>query len=414
MMKKILTMLLSVAVAFGLWLYVITVVSPGSSDTIYNIPLIITGDTVLEAKGAKGGLMITSDIDDIQVDLHLSGNRSDLIQVNASNIVLKADVSGIDKPGRHSIDYTITWPGNVADNAFVVESRYPERIVITVEKINAVKLPVEIRYNGEVPEGFMTDKDNMELDYQEIVVTGPASEVEKLSYVTIEVDLTNRRDTIDQQLPYVLRDAEGTPVETLRCTPNAQQVHIRLPIQRCKELPLKLNFIPGGGATEQTIRYEMDITSLMVAGSEADLEGLEYIELGTVDLADYLEATTLTFPIALEQGLTNISGDTEVTVKLDFPNLKIRELTVENLMFEKLPAGMKAEFVNNKVKIRLRGPAAEIDALNPEDITLWVDLSSAQVGINTYPVRLALAKNFTNVGMLKDPQSKVYVNVTKG
>ena len=43
MKSKILTFLLSVLFAFGLWLYVITVVSPDSSGTIGDIPVTMVG-----------------------------------------------------------------------------------------------------------------------------------------------------------------------------------------------------------------------------------------------------------------------------------------------------------------------------------------------------------------------------------
>ena len=44
MKNKVLTALFSLAVAFGLWLYVITVVSPGSEATFYNIPVVFQGE----------------------------------------------------------------------------------------------------------------------------------------------------------------------------------------------------------------------------------------------------------------------------------------------------------------------------------------------------------------------------------
>ena len=40
MRNKILSGLLSLVIAFGLWLYVITYVSPGSEETYYNIPVV--------------------------------------------------------------------------------------------------------------------------------------------------------------------------------------------------------------------------------------------------------------------------------------------------------------------------------------------------------------------------------------
>ena len=79
MKNKIWSIFLSLAIAFVLWFYVITVVSPGSTDTIYDIPVVFEGETVLTE---DRGMMITSFGDNIQVDLKLSGNRTDLAKVN--------------------------------------------------------------------------------------------------------------------------------------------------------------------------------------------------------------------------------------------------------------------------------------------------------------------------------------------
>ena len=76
MKNKILSMLLSVILAFALWYYVITVVSPGSTDTFYDIPVVLVGETALEERG----LMVTS-VGNTTVDLTLSGNRSELNQL---------------------------------------------------------------------------------------------------------------------------------------------------------------------------------------------------------------------------------------------------------------------------------------------------------------------------------------------
>ena len=46
--SKIWTLLLSFVVAFGLWLYVITVVSPESEETYYDIPVTYQNDILEE------------------------------------------------------------------------------------------------------------------------------------------------------------------------------------------------------------------------------------------------------------------------------------------------------------------------------------------------------------------------------
>ena len=45
MKNKIWSLLLSLALATSLWLYVITTVSPGSTATIDNVPVVFEGET---------------------------------------------------------------------------------------------------------------------------------------------------------------------------------------------------------------------------------------------------------------------------------------------------------------------------------------------------------------------------------
>ena len=87
MKNKIYAALLSLACAFCLWLYVISAVSPGSTDTYYNIPIVWEGESLLN----ENGLMVTA-VSSNTVNLKLSGNRSDLSRVNSGNITIKPEM----------------------------------------------------------------------------------------------------------------------------------------------------------------------------------------------------------------------------------------------------------------------------------------------------------------------------------
>ena len=84
MKNKILTILLSLAIAFGLWIYVITVEQPESETTYYNIPVVLQNESILTERG----LMITSERP--SVTLHLSSTRTNLNQLNENNIMPQA------------------------------------------------------------------------------------------------------------------------------------------------------------------------------------------------------------------------------------------------------------------------------------------------------------------------------------
>jgi len=166
MKSKFTSILLSVAIAFGLWMYVITSVSPGSEETYYNIPVVMDGEALL----AERNLMIT-ETSGSSATLKLSGNRSDLYKLNRENITLKATLSGILEEGTHMVGYSISYPGNVAQNAFEVLSQSPKYISVTVEKRVTKEVPVEVKWIGSTPEGFMSDRENRVLDYADLTVS---------------------------------------------------------------------------------------------------------------------------------------------------------------------------------------------------------------------------------------------------
>ena len=88
MKNKLISIGIAILIAFGLWMYVITEVSPNSEWTYYDVPVKLEGETVLKERQ-----LIITGISDTSVDLTLSGNRSDLNQLNSANITLKADMT---------------------------------------------------------------------------------------------------------------------------------------------------------------------------------------------------------------------------------------------------------------------------------------------------------------------------------
>lgn len=400
MKSKILSALLSVFFAFGLWLYVITVVSPGTTDTINDISVSLVNESALEDRN----LIITA-ISSTNVDLTLTGNRSDLVEVNASNITLKADLSRIYDPGVHRLEYSISWPGSVADNAFTVENKYPAYVTVTVEKKVTKEIPVEIVWNGSVPTDFMSDKENVFMDHENIIIKGPSSVVEKISHAEITVDLNDQRESLDQNYRITLCDKEHAPVDAELITVNVQEVNVKLTIHKVKEVPLVVTIVDGGGATSKTASYEILPKSIKVSGTEAALDDLNQINLGTIKLADYPEAQLLTFGITLPDGVTNQSNVTEAKVDLKFPGLSIREfvITGEQIKIENVPEGLEAVLITENLTIIVRGPMTDINRMTIRDITVSVDFTDAPMGTSTYKVTVTFPDSFSAVGALGKP-----------
>ena len=399
MKRKIGSMLLSIACAFALWLYVITSVSPGSTDTYYNIPIVWEGESVLNERG----LMVTA-VSSNTVNLRLSGNRSDLSKVNSGNITIKADLSNIREPGSQiRITYsTPSFPGDVASNAFVIESKEPDCIYVTVVRRVSKTVPVEVVWVGTTAEGFMIDRENRTLDYPEVTVTGPESVVNTIEKATITVDLDGRRESISESYNYTLCDGNGDPVDAKLITTDVEQIRLDVTIRRVKDLRLTYTLNPGGGANEENTTVKLSADTIRVSGSEAALENLgDTLSIGTINLADITRSTVLTFGLSLPEGVTNLTGITEVTADISFHGLSTKEMTVEQIQSVNIPEGLTVELITEKLAVTLRGPTELISKVTPEDVTAVVDFTGAEVGTSTFKTSLALSSGFESLGTLK-------------
>ena len=395
MKSKVWSLLISVVVAVTLWTYVITTVSPNSKTTIADIPVAFSGETwLLENRN----LIVTSGLD-TTVDLEVSGNRSDLNKLSRSNMTLKVDLTKVYEAGKVNLTYSIGTPPDVPASAITVEGRYPATVELNVEKRLTQEIPVNVVFEGAVPEDFIADTENAVLDYPVVNIKGPASVVELVKQARIDVDLNERTESLSENYRYTLCDEEGNPVDVEQITTDVAEVHLDVKIQRFREIALKMNMIYGGGASEGYTRCVIKPDRIRVSGSDAVLEDLTELVLGTVNFAELTENTQMTLPINLPEGVTNLTGITEVTVDVSFVGLNIKEFTTENIKVINVPEGLKYELMSEVMKVTLRGPVGMINQLQPQDIEVIVDLTGKEVGASTVKATIALkGDQFSAVG----------------
>ena len=404
MKRRVLYVLLSVVVAFGLWLYVITVVSPESKDTFHGIRVELINEEALHEKRL---MVITDNIP--TVTLELQGNRSDLSKLNPASITVVADLSKINRAGEQDLYYSVNVPGN----SISIENQSPSSIKVMVVERSSKEIPVVVSYNGKVPEGFLTDRENQTLDYETVTVTGPASVIDKITQASIVVNLEGQRESIHQSYQYTLCDAKGNAVDAGNVVTDVKEINLTLKIQRVKEIQLGLTVIPGGGATEQTAQITLSHTSIQVSGSEQILEQLEdTLIIGQLDLAELTGDTDKVYTFKLPEGVTNLSmPNNEVTVTVKFPGLKTKTLRITDIRPRNVPAGMMAEIMTKELTITIRGPEEQINALTETDVVVIVDFADAEAGTATTFPALIYVTNAEDCGAVG--VHSVYAKVTE-
>ena len=394
--NKLGSILLSVAIAFSLWLYVVTNISIEDERTYHDIPVAFEGEIALEERG----LMITYGTD-ASVDLRLYGARTNLNKLTSSNITIKVNLARIYDVGQVEVDYDISYPGDVPSNAFTELNKNPSTIKLVVEQRVSKEIPVEIAYRGSVSDEYLCDLDNAVLDREMVTVVGPASSIDKIAKAVIDVNLDGQTSSILDYFQYTLCDAAGEPVDAALVVADATQIRMELIIQRFKELDVTYTLVEGGGADADDVTITLDTPVIRVSGSDALLEQLTEINLGTINLASIKEDTNLAYSITLPEGVINLSGVNEINVDVKFHGLTTREFTVENIRVIGVPGGMEYELVTKRLTVVMRGPTAVINQMTDQDLLVTADLSGKDSG--TFMVNASVGTvgtAFNSVGAL--------------
>ena len=397
--NKIYSAILSLVIAFGLWLYVVNNVSSETDITFDGIPVVKEG----EAKLTEQNLIVTS-ISNSTVSMNLAGSREDLNKIDKSNTSVKIDLSKITEPGEKiPLNYTPSYPADVSPSAFDVSEKNPAQIYVSVDYRRSFEIPVQVKWTGTRSENYIYDTENYLLDNTVVTITGPATVADQIHHAAIEVDLTNRSESISESFRYTLCDAQGNPVDARQITTNVEEIRLDAQIQRIKDMDLVADIIYGGGATKDNTLIKLEPETIRVSGGEAVLAELgDTYTVCTINLADIEKSTKdLRYTIALPEGVTNQTGVSEVVLTVVYTGLKTREFTIDNFQMINVPQGMEAEIINANLTIKVRGPEEEIAALKERDITAVVDFSAAEVGTATYKATIIFGDKFSHVGALK-------------
>ncbi len=398
MKGKIVAALLSLLAAFSLWLYVITVVSPDSEAT-FDVYVKVDNDSILKEKG----LMLNPE-QKPTVHLKLSGNRSDLIKLTNDNITVKVDAAKIQDYNLNQqvqLNYTITYPGNVPNNAITVISRNPDYIELDIWPYAEKTVSLEPMYVGEREDGYMIS--GAVFGSPQLHISGPKEMVDRVASAKVEIDLTGVKEPISKEMTFRYYDAQGQVVDddfiVSEELGSKQQVQVDLMVQRGKEIPITVELIAGGGATKNHCTVTLSHKILRVSGSEEKLADLTELKLDPIDLSQVLDTATFERDVVLPAGISNVTGVDKITVTVTVNGLATVRLPVGN--FQAKNTNLNADIYTEVLQVTFRGPENVIDKLTSEDVTAYADFTGLSSGTySQVPVLFAFDSRFANVGAI--------------
>lgn len=406
--SKWLNILMSVLLAVLFWLYVRAELDPSQTSWFYHVPVEITGSTVLTRQG-----LTVANLSQSTVDLRIEGPASVLDSLSRSrkDLSVTLDVSKCTE-GENKLVYTPNWPVNINTDSIVTIDRDPETITVTVEKLYTSSFNVEFQLKGTVADGYQAG--TPAINPETVVVSGPAEQVSRVKKVVAVLETEDLDQRFAGDLPLILLDENGEQITDAEVTLDSPTAYVVLPVVVVKDVPLTVNFQPGGGATIDDITYEINPKSLMVSGAESDMESLSEISLGSVDLSKVVGTNTFTFPIDLDASLENVTGSTSATVTVTVNGLDTRSFDVDNIQMVNIPGGYQVTLATQVRTVKVRGKQEDLNNIDASQLSIVADLSDVDF-TGLYSVPASKVKVYLNadssVGVIGD--YTVVVNVSR-
>lgn len=400
--KRWVCVLLSVLLAIAFWAYVRAAVDPSGTVNIHNVRVETTGANVLASQGLAVS-EITPQVVELQVEGPTSA-RTNLLR-NRSGLYVRVDVSSCVE-GENTLRWREVWPEGVNTDDLTAQR---STVTVKVEKLYSKTFDIRFRLEGKVAGDYQMGTPAIEP--AEVVVSGPVEQVNQVDRVEAVLRTAELSERFAGDLELIPVDKQGKSLADLELTLSAESAYVVVPVVMTKKVPLTVNLLPGGGATREDAKIDIDPPTIVVSGAEADLEGLEEISLGSISLSDVVGTNTFTRPIALDPSLTNESGLTTATVKVTVEGLDTEVFAVNNIRTTSPPEGYTADLVTQSVLVTVRGPAEDLANIDASQIRVVANLS----GVTTEGNQQVLARVYLDgtgtVGVIGE--YSVSVNISR-
>ena len=390
--SKLFWIIVSLLGSICLWVYVTSVETEVTETTLYGLQVQFVGEDALrESKG-----LIISDVSADTVQVTLQGSIRELSKLDERNVTAYIDVTELEA---RSYSYTVQlqFPDSVNASDVSIIRRVPDNITFTVENVKQRTIDVMGVFNGTVAEGYVSEP--ITTNPSTIDIYGAESVINQVAYALVTIDRQDVSSTITYDSTYQLIDTEGNIMETDGITMSTDQVQVTMVVNVTKEVALSVDILDGGGASVENAVVDIEPSSILLSGDAQQLEGINRIVLSTIDLSLVDDTFEETYTIILDNGITNESGVTEATVTVTIRGLEKTEMTIDNINIIGQTEGTTATLMTQSITVTLRGPAAILEQVRPEDVRAEADMTnfnnrSGQVSV---PVRIYV-DGFESVG----------------
>lgn len=373
-------MLISLVLAFGIWIWVAIEKSPVVETTISSVPVKIDLENSVPAQLN----LQTFGQTEFYVDVTISGKRFVVSTVKPEDITVVAQTNYVDSAGTKSLQLKASVNNSKDFEITGLSQNYIDVYFDTYKEAEFAVTPRIIAPNDQtVVDGCILG--SVVFSQNTVVVNGPSAEVNKVTGVVAETTLSaplSATTTTQPEIKLLTEDDET--LSNIQIDTGDTAITMTMPVLKKVVLPTTVTFKNApAGYLNDNVPVTVSPSKVEAAVPVEKINEITSISVGTVDFAE-LDAGYNVFNFKAsditEYTITNSKTKFKVTVNMSGKTSATFTVPAENISITGQKDGFSSTVIPSTIyNVRVIGTADEIAALTNNMLYVELDLKEYEI-----------------------------------
>jgi YbbR domain-containing protein len=367
---------LSVALAFGVWMFIIDTEHPTRTG-------VFPVDIPVEPVNMPEGLTLGGPLGDVALRIEASENLWD--QFTASDFRATVNLLGA-QVGSQDVQVQVE-PLGERNGLRIIEviptlhsaGGPPGTVHVELKPLVSQVVPVSLDLAGAPPMGYELSTPSVKPE--QVVVSGPEDLVSRVAAAVASVDLSGVVSDVRQSFSLLPRDDSGFIVAGVTLDPSSVDIEIAVEQKRFSRLVVVSPSLTGSPAAGYNVTaVEVDPASVTLMGPLELLNVTSFVVTDDIDITGATsDITRIVNIVGLARGVS-ISGSAAATVRVSIAAGEGEATFGVAPQWLGLASDLRVVSVTSLVEVKLQGELPTLRNVSPDQVTVSVDLSGLAAG----------------------------------
>ncbi|HUF53093.1 MAG TPA: CdaR family protein [Dehalococcoidia bacterium] len=368
---------LSVVLAFAIWIFVTDSENPTRTRLL---PI----DIPVQPVNVGDDVAIADDIPPVRVRITVPDDVFG--DLGAGDFEATADLTGYGVGTHEAVPVEVE--ALTTRGGLRIVDIVPPDVPVQLAQLTSKSVPVEILVAGAQASGYIMTLP--ELETENVIVSGPQVEVDKVTQARATIDVSSRTESVDQAVRLSPRDSRGFLVQRVNLNPEVVNVRIEITQERfTRSVAISVRTTGSPAPGYNLAGITVDPPTLVVRGDEDFIEDVFSIDTQPIDISGTADDIERTVSLDLPSGVTVPGGAPVVTVSIDIQPSQAEFSFTVPVTVTNLGAGLSLEGAVPNIQVIMTGPQPVLSAIEVNDILATLDLGNLGPGAHTVQVTVS-------------------------